>query len=392
VAIFRLASFLFGRLAGVLAGFFYAISAFSIWYGQEVRMYSLALLLIILQTNIALRLTQKNCPWFIWVMLFMTGAAASLTHWYSVFAWPALLIYICSTRISGRRLFGIIVLLAGIATITIVYLLPRLISEHGEMGGVADWKNFAFSFWSFWVGFGAGPSVIDLHTDPIGTVLNFLPEVLTLSLSAFVVFSICVAVLWRYRLNPQILLLVGWFAIGFVGPFLLAIAARKTFNVRYSFVAFPPMTILLAVAASRAKTRSVCVLICSIYSVCQLWSISNYFWKPYYWREDFRAVAQYLKQNSQARGCVLLSFAAKASLSAYGIREWEWFTYPQWKPWNKSLQRAIDIRRSDGSDIWHITGQRWAKREGKIRKYLEKRFRLIAHSKYVGLDLFVYRP
>jgi uncharacterized membrane protein len=392
LAICWVGQLLFDRTTGALAGLFYAISAFSIWYGQELRMYSLALLLVTLQVGLAVRAARDGASRRDWLLLFLVSVAASLTHWYAVLVWPALLLFLVSDR-PGREQWGRLgVLLFSVAAATCIYLVPKFLEGRGEMAGSSDWKNIAYTVWSFWVGYSAGPSVVDLHSRPFEILARFTPSVATLSALAALVSGMGGWVLWRRASRREVMFLSGWLLVGLFVPFILAVAAGKIFNARYSFTAFPAMILLLGAAASHLRTPATRIVFIGAILVSQLWSIGNYYWNPYYWREDFRSVARTLQQEPSARGRVLLSLATRDTLSAYGIEGWEWRVYPHWRPWSQELQQAIDGRRQEDGEIWHVTGRRWWEEEKPVREYLNQELPLDRHAEWVGLDLWVFRP
>ncbi len=392
IALYWLGSMLFDRRSGALAGFFYAISAFSIWYGQEVRMYSLAMLLVIVQIALTIRATREGAKHLDWALLYLSGSAALLTHWYAVFSWPALLLYVFADPQRRQHMRRLAIVVGSIGATAALYLMPKMLGGRAEMVGAVDWKNIAYSIWSMWVGYSAGPSSIDLHSDPIGALSEFLPSLLGFSALAAVVGGSVVWTLLRKWRDTPILFVVLWIGIGFFGPLVLALLAGKAHNARYSFTVFPAVLLLVGVAVTSTRTSSLRVALVAAYCVAQLWSLTNYYWNPYYWREDFRGVARALETDSQAKGKLLLSVATDQCLAAYGLRSWQWREYPHWRPWSEELRAAIDERRRQGREIWLVTGSRWWDEEAKIHAHLSTGFSLVKHQSWNALDLWVFRP
>lgn len=75
----RIAQSLFGRKVGMLAGVLLAVSPFQVHYSQEVRMYGLLTLLLLLTTYWQWKLLESPRKWT-WIAYGITAAAAQYSH------------------------------------------------------------------------------------------------------------------------------------------------------------------------------------------------------------------------------------------------------------------------------------------------------------------------
>ncbi len=394
LAVSWLGSLLFDRRTGAYAGLFFGVSAFAVWYGQEVRMYSLAMLLVTLQVAIGVQIADVKASGTAWVMLFVVSVAAGLTHWYAVFVWPVLVGYALWRAPTVRTLRRWGVLSFFIMLPIGVHLAPKIVGGRGgEMAGASDIKNLAFTLWSFWTGYSAGPSVLELHSpDQLAIVKRFLPSVILMGLGAGVVTLFTVWLMFRRMPRSSAMFIAAWLLFGLAGTFLLALATGRVHNARYSFIAFPAAMLLLGAAARYAARHWQRIAICGVYLLSQFWCLANYYWNPYYWREDYRSAATYLTDHTESRGNVLLSFGARRTLAAYGVTGWEWESYPHWSPWSEELRKRIARHLSEkDAEIWHLTGERWRADEQSITKYLAERFSSVEHVRWQGLELKIYR-
>ncbi len=114
-ALYALGSVAYNRRAGLLAAFFFAISPFMNWYGNEIRMYTLFTLLVILNQYCYLKLwkrhgTEKTFD-NAWIGYIGTALLGIFTHY---FFWLVLagqaLFYLLRRPLfptgSGKRFFG----------------------------------------------------------------------------------------------------------------------------------------------------------------------------------------------------------------------------------------------------------------------------------------------
>jgi hypothetical protein len=82
-----------GVRASALATGLAALSAYSVWYAQEVRMYTLAAVLLCLLALVTMRVAEAARPRGWWLLWGATAAASLYTLYYSLFLLPVLSLY-----------------------------------------------------------------------------------------------------------------------------------------------------------------------------------------------------------------------------------------------------------------------------------------------------------
>jgi len=82
------------RAVGLLAALLTALNPFLIWYSQEARMYSLAVLLGSAGVLCFVRALKANTALLPWLGLGLAALAGLYTHLYTGFLWPALALWL----------------------------------------------------------------------------------------------------------------------------------------------------------------------------------------------------------------------------------------------------------------------------------------------------------
>lgn len=169
----KLAETLFGSKAGIMAGVLLALSPFHVHYSQEVRMYALLTLLLLLATFWQWKLLDKPQPW-VWIAYGITAAAAQYSHnLASLYLLPLSAIPLLARNWRGVRLT------AQAGGLAILLYLPWMINLPSQ---------FARLRWAYWI---PQPGVTEL----LRTFLQFvsglpvpkigIPEIAFLGIALF---------------------------------------------------------------------------------------------------------------------------------------------------------------------------------------------------------------
>ncbi|MFZ1250126.1 MAG: glycosyltransferase family 39 protein [Candidatus Microsaccharimonas sp.] len=105
-AVALLAKTIFGRRAGVLAAVFVALSPFIIRYDFELRMYSLAAIIVVLATYVlvkAVGTTYEKQRYWLWLAYAVLVALGMYTLYYTVFIWIGHALWLLSSTLRARR-------------------------------------------------------------------------------------------------------------------------------------------------------------------------------------------------------------------------------------------------------------------------------------------------
>ncbi|MBM3658495.1 MAG: DUF2723 domain-containing protein [Actinobacteria bacterium] len=132
VAVFLLAARLFDRVTGLVAGFLFAIAPFAVQYSQQLRGYSMLLLLTVLGTWCFVNAIEtRRTAWF--VLYAVVAALAAYAHLVALFviaAQAASLLFYGLRRLPWGRL----VLSAAIGAVVLVPLAALILSAADNQG------------------------------------------------------------------------------------------------------------------------------------------------------------------------------------------------------------------------------------------------------------------
>jgi mannosyltransferase len=310
------------RWAGLLAAFLVAASPLHVWYGQEIRMYSLLTFLCLLSSYFLLLAISAEKNWqnlALWSAYTLTSIAALYTHYFAFFilAFQALYLLLVWSAAGFRpaRLF-VGGLLSGIVTL-LAYLpwLPNLLTRYG-----AD-----VSYW---------PGRLKLQEALLDSSLSFIggesmpePVGILLAIGYGLVFVLCLFALLLRAISRArrpvsgarlpILFLVLYLLVPPALILLLSYNSPK-FNARYVMISHPALLLVLSggLAALWERRASYvgnlmrgAVAAMALIFVLGVSAYANYnaFRDPVFSREDFRGVARYVRRHIAPDETVILT-------------------------------------------------------------------------------------
>jgi 4-amino-4-deoxy-L-arabinose transferase-like glycosyltransferase len=318
--IYGVARLLFrSRLAGLLAALFAAVSPLHVWYGQEVRMYTLLTFLCLLSSFFLLLAVREKRRWAIpilWAAYTAANVAALYTHYFALFVLAFQAVYILAVLVvQGFRPLQLLLgsLASGLATV-LLYLpwLPHLFTRYGADAsywpGQLKLHEILVDIGLFYTG---GESV----TEAVGILLA----------SAYVlIFVLCLIALVSEasRTAPpraegsSELLPASYFPLLFLLLYLLlplflilALSYNSPkFNARYVMVSHPAFLLVVAGGLAALWQRRTGYLgnvlrgALALLALILLLSTSAYanynaYADPTFARADFRSVAAYVRQH-----------------------------------------------------------------------------------------------
>ena len=278
-----------------------AVSPFTIWFSQDARGYSLALLGSIVATLVLVRMMREGPTFRTAIGYGLASGLAVLSNNSVLFLITAhaltVLIYAFPRR--GREwliwatafgLAGILILpwlLKATGVLAVERLAPGAASGQ-SLRGETTFSPMAlpFAFHSLLYGFSFGPSLFELHSPDRMTLLkNALPLLAPAWLvGAFLV----VGGLWKMPSRLRLMIMI-WIVIPVACVTFLAVRNVKAFNPRYLAVVMPLVLLLLAHgAASLGRLGRMAALICFVFTLV---ATGGYLGFERYAREDIRSAA-----------------------------------------------------------------------------------------------------
>ncbi|MGC9332766.1 MAG: glycosyltransferase family 39 protein [Anaerolineae bacterium] len=320
---------LFGsKLAGLLGALLFAVSPLHVWYGQEVRMYTLLVFLTLLSSYLLLLAIYAEERWQVagaWAGYTVTSVAALYTHYFAFFVLAFHAIYLLVVWWArGFRPTHLILggLGCGAATI-LAYLpwLPNLIARYGA--DVSYWPGqlkLPEILVDIVVSFVGGESV----TEQIGLLLA-TGYGLILALCLFALLLDAARTDGRPRGEEAVVLPPSYHSLLYLLLFLLLPTAlilalsynSPKFNARYVMLSQPALLLILAGGLASLWERRAGVLgnvlrgALSLLVVLLLLGTSAYanynaYTDPAFARADFRGVARYLREHIGPEETVIL--------------------------------------------------------------------------------------
>lgn len=289
-----------GRRAGVVGGVLAAVSPAFIWYSQEGRTYSLAIMFAALSVLFFARsLRGDSGQPLLWWAVFSAGAIA--THYFAVMLVGIEAAWMLYERRDRRRVlaFAAIPVLAGVA------LIPLLMAQQ-DNGAGSFVKSFSFASrvkgvpTEFLLGFSspafAGATAI------------------ALALAAVAVFLLATEPRGDSRRLAFTVAGVGIATCAL--PILLALAGRDYLYPRNLLVAWVPLMVALAVGLAAQRTR-LGIAVTAGFVAVGLATVISVAAKPELQRDDWRSGLEQIGPPSEPRLLVVRPFYDRAPVLYY---------------------------------------------------------------------------
>lgn len=347
-AFLALAGRLVERRVALLATLLLAVSPFHVWYAQELRGYSLAMLAAVVATRLLVELAgvgeggerrarhERGAPGalrrhLLYAAALIVGLGASLTMGFVV-AFHGLVIAARARALGARRLAGLAAVFLAVAAASAPWLgvfghrsdvgraIDRPQAEEPPLRGASTMPPLAvpYTFFAFSAGFSLGPSIGELHDGGAAAARRHLPIV-----AAVAVAYGGLALLGLGRLvarRPRTaLLLAAWLLTAFAAAGWMAAANVKVWNARYVAVAFPAYLVVVAAGLSSlgSRTRSITLAAVLALAALALWNLRA---DPRYAKEDYRSAGAYLA-GALGPDDAVIGVGAPAPIFFYAGRE-----------------------------------------------------------------------
>jgi len=386
-----------GHAVGLTAAFLLAVSPFHVWYSQEIRNYSLLMLVAVLSQLCFLRVLDRGRRRD-WVIYGLTVVIALLTNFAGSFLPLGQGLYLLFRR---RDLLARFLLVQAMGVIALLPWLmnfstrwsPEMIGRAGALR-IVNFHPMAlpFSFSVFSVGFTVGPSLDEMN------------RALSLRLlSPFLWYFIPVGLLYAWIVVRGLTAIRGnregqgfyatWIAVPLALVCVFALINMKVFNVRYMAVAFPGYLVLLAEGIQAVRRRLRVVLYVLVAAACSvpLW---NLYFVPRYWKPDARAAVGYVEPQVRPGDAVRV-YSIPQPFQYYFHGE----VPAEVIPWgvlakDENSRRYFDELGRRYDRLWLIDYRGWyADPEGKLPRLLAERWRLVEEKPFVGVKVMLFaRP
>ena len=371
----------------LLAGLFFALSAYARWYAQETRMYALLTLWGVLATYWLLTAASRGRAWRDWLVYVLICVAGLYTHYYFVMVLLVhnLLVLVGlgqrwrSSRRRARSAALTWIGVQGVVALVFAPWLPTLLTQVGRGEGL-------------WIALAVGRPG---------------PATLTYALVQMTGMPVSGPALLRYGAYALALGLCGWGAWQIARPTwrlpatvaliyalapplaaLLISQARPIFASRYLLIALPGWCLLLALGVTALKrsgwrltAAAGLLLLMGLTTAAQAATAENPAW---------REAAAWVEEQAQPGDfAVFIPSFHWRPFTYYAGRDLVTFQDELWLPNDDLDWRAQFAGAAQGHPrIWLVWWRpHWGDREGRVRAMLEGQGTLVSQREFPGVDL-----
>lgn len=292
--------YLVGRLCydvktSLFATTLFIISPFMNWYGNEIRMYSLFVLIVLLNQYFFIKIFKLGRERD-WIFFTLTAVLGIYTHYFFFLILLTNLLFFIYNR-SLFRPRSVQNIFNSYATLAIVFLPWLLYVLHlGEVANTAPMLsspttiNFFNTFSEFLFGF---------QTDHLNTIL--------VSLWPLTILFVFLALRKNSKMSPETIYLIFAFLLPNIVAFIVSVTFRPVYLTRYLIFTMPSMYFILSWLISTYPrklaffVRGALILIMGATLVLEAVSATT----PV--KERYREATAYLEENSGASDVIVVS-------------------------------------------------------------------------------------
>lgn len=351
-ALYLLTRRLYGNTAGLFAALLLALSLLHIYYSQEVRVYSLTLLLSLLSMYAFVEFVeQKKTAWC--AANILANLLLVFTH---LFAIQVLFVQACFLVLRQARTRRLLLLWFAPTTIVGLALAAWVMNiDTAALGSAASWmvKPGLREIVMFGLVFAGGRASNEnpaAHL-PTGVSLDtVLAAVLLLLISGYVVRSLKSFPRKRESSGPHLLLLLLWLILPPVVLLIASYAWRPCFVYRYVLFSALPVYLLAGAALANINAtwlrRTLLAIVIALYAH-QLSALAT---GPF--RADWQSVSRYLESHAAPQDEVLVFQDINLIALQFNARlpEEQMKAVPVWSELCGPVMRA----HSEGRTVWFV--------------------------------------
>lgn len=319
-----------------------SVSAFCIYFSQEVRPFSLQIFLGLAQlycfTNILIKQEKLS-----WQGAILFGVSTAINFFGGIL----LILFSLSIAISHLITFPKIkrwlmwwspAVLLSIPALLYYLASPAAADPSGDSTnglGMPLYKNVAFVIYGILAGSSYGPPLNVLRGSPsIESLISSYSLSLGFFLGVVIFLLIALLIFFAERLKVRKLestdiFFISLTVISFIFSALLAAVSGINWMPRHSFFVYLPICIFLprilllsqvnSSTSEKASWRRIFPTVAlSGLILLNVFSTSNYFFNQDHWRDDYRSAARYLVENRQSGDASILLWGTPRLLAYYG--------------------------------------------------------------------------
>ena len=393
-------------------------SAFWISYSQEVRPYSLLLALGAIQLFLLspmLSVKSKPSTSRVLALSVITGVCCFASILLAVLTAALAISHFIVT--SKKRQWLYCWMPASLACAPAVFYLlgtPTVSELTVDSTNGLDlplYKNSLFAIYGVLVGHTYGPTLDALRSNGLSGLLSYKSELFLLITAAaaliagFIQSQTTNRFLSSHKAPASFSRANIFFVCVLLISFVLAILVAKVSAInwmpRHSFYLSIPLAVLLPLTFSMVSSRNgLSTLINSTAKAgfvailgMNVFASYNYFYKSDYWRDDYRAAANYLATQPHEADSSVLLWGQPRLLSYYGDTS----TQHRWEANPRPVNTVMDDARGDTGNVFvainrEFTWSRNLPQYSGLQSQVSDNYDLVSVKRYVNFNIYEFSP
>ena len=289
----------FGEKTGLFFSFFsYFLPAICI-YSAEVRMYSLAILLVTILAIYAYRLAKvENKSVKNWAIFGITSLACIYTHYYGLMAAGIINLVLLVCLIKQKRTKSIVTIIS-LGVMQLLAYIPWIMNFLKQLKQVSK---------GFWIGFEFPKTLVEiLSSQFIGNLLEDNATMVAFIISIIIYIYICYKIYSTKKEGENIAaptLAISIYLAVIVAAILMTIVLKTSIlYYRYLFVITGLLIFFISFYIAREKNKYIIYIVCGV--TLLLACFSNYAQISEAYGKDNMTQISYLKENVQAEDTIV---------------------------------------------------------------------------------------
>ncbi|MEW6382286.1 MAG: glycosyltransferase family 39 protein [bacterium] len=387
-AIFFLGRTLYTAREALISALILAISQFGIYYSQEVRSYSLLLLLSICSYLFFLKIQPQSTASrsqsglvLSYILYILSTTMLIYTHYFGILVLFSQFVFILMALAYGGRRGekGYLKILASQLGIGILYL-PQISVIRAKMQLAETW----------------------IPRPRVDFFIQYFHEYWGRSETFFLLASLCLFCFWYFRKNEgendtqpgfnRSALVLVWVIVPLVTAYARSILSTPVLTDRNTIIILPPLILMMArgITSIKNKDLSAALLAAVVIAGCSSLLLTN----EYYYRitkDQFREVADVVLENKE------ISDQSLIIASAWNAGYFDYYFQQAASPFRVShiYENAEDIPAfealAQGSGkrfLWYLIGHKYPSQE--FLQHLEKNYKLLGTRQFKKCSFFLF--
>ena len=345
----------FGEKTGILFSFFALFLPEICIFANEIRMYSLAILLVTICAIYAYRIFKGDTSWKNWIIFEISSLACLYVHYYGLMAAGLIHVIMLINFIKNHRSQSIKrIILFGIALIALY--IPWIVYFIGQLQHVSE---------GFWIGFEFPDTIIELLSYQYIGNLNYYVG-FAISILLYIYLGVQLHKIKKDKVDIlPVKLSIGIYLAVIIAAIVITVLAKTSILFyRYLFVITGLYIFTLSFILSKSKNKKIIIAICIITTIFAI--VSNITMVKINYSEKNGKSIEYLKNNIKQNDVIVYTDIGTGSIIAvnfkenkqYYYNEQDWGVQEAYKAFGPQMDTYItsDFIKELSGRIWIVDG------------------------------------